>query len=143
MSESTAVQPPVSEWKALPGKLIKARVWKLQKRIFRAAQRGDQRAVHRLEQLLMKSWSAKCLAVRRVTQDNRGKHTAGVDGIKTLTPPQRLALVTTLSLTDKPQPVRRVWVPQPRKAQKRPLWNPAIPTKTAQTPGLPAPAPAW
>ena len=84
MSESTVVQPPVSEWKDLPWKMIQQRVWKLQKRIFRAAQRGDQRAVHRLEQLLMKSWSAKCLAVRRVTQDNRGKNTAGVDGIKAI-----------------------------------------------------------
>ena len=87
MSESTAASPPVSEWKDLPWKMIQRTVWKLQKRIFRAVQRGDQRAVHRLEHLLMKSWSAKCLAVRRVTQDNRGKKTAGVDGVKALTPP--------------------------------------------------------
>jgi len=133
MSESTVVQPPVSEWKDLPWKMIQQRVWKLQKRIFRAAQRGDQRAVHRLEQLLMKSWSAKCLAVRRVTQDNRGKKTAGVDGVKALTPSQRLALVATLSLTDKPQPVRRVWIPKPGKIEKRPLGIPTIRTRAAQT----------
>src|SRR6516164_2181505 len=103
MSESTAVSPLVSEWKDLPWKLIQRTVWKLQKRIFRAAQRGDQRAVHRLEQLLVKSWSAKCLAVRRVTQDNRGKKTAGVDGVAALGPEERLYLVAHLNLDAKPQ----------------------------------------
>src|SRR5713101_8641148 len=97
MSESTTVQPPVSEWQDLPWKMIQRTVWKLQKRIFRAVQRGDQRAVHRLEHLLMKSWSAKCLAVRRVTQDNRGKKTAGVDGVKALIPRQRLELARRLT----------------------------------------------
>ncbi len=32
----------------------------------------------------MRSWAARCLAVRKVTQDNRGKKTAGVDGVKNL-----------------------------------------------------------
>ena len=96
MSGSTAASPPVSEWKDLPWTMIQRRVWKLQKRIFRAAQRGDQRAVHRLEQLLMKSWSAKCLAVRRVTQVNHGKRTPGVDKELVKTPQARGKLVDEL-----------------------------------------------
>src|SRR5713101_1172800 len=126
MSESTVVQPPVSEWKDLPWKMIQQRVWKLQKRIFRAAQRGDQRAVHRLEQLLMKSWSAKCLAVRRVTQDNRGKKTAGIDGVKSLYPKQRMHLVNTLKLEPEARPVRRVWIPKPGTQEKRGLGIPVM-----------------
>ena len=47
-----------------------------------------------------KSWAAKCLAVRRVTQDNKGKQTAGVDGKKSLTPKQRLDLVKALNPRD-------------------------------------------
>ncbi|WP_298906302.1 reverse transcriptase N-terminal domain-containing protein [uncultured Nostoc sp.] len=43
----------------------------------------------------MRSWSAKVLSVRRVSQDNQGKKTAGVDGIKLLTPKQRFALVAS------------------------------------------------
>src|SRR2546422_5234835 len=87
MSESTAASPPVSEWKDLPWKMIQRTVWKLQKRIFRAVQRGDQRAVHRLEHLLMKSWSAKCLAVRRGKQDKPGKKKAGGRGGEKPPPP--------------------------------------------------------
>src|SRR5881397_674351 len=143
MSESTVVQPPVSEWRDLPWKMIQQRVWKLQKRIFRAAQRGDQRAVHRLEQLLMKSWSAKCLAVRRVTQDNRGKRTAGVDGIKSLTPPQRLRLAQTLSLSPKVQPVRRVWIPKPSTTDHRPLGIPVIADRAGQALAKLALEPEW
>ena len=60
------------EWKNIPWRQIERAVFKLQKRIFKAAQRGDHRAVRRLQKTLMKSWSAKVLAVRRVTQDNQG-----------------------------------------------------------------------
>src|SRR2546429_122997 len=92
----------VYEWKALPWRDAERAVFKLQTRIHRAQRRGDTRAVHQLQRLLTHSWSAKCLAVRRVTQDNRGKQTAGVDGIKALTPHQRLRLAKTLRLSDSP-----------------------------------------
>jgi RNA-directed DNA polymerase len=80
-----------SEWRKLERK-----VFKLQKRIYRASQRGDVKALRKLQKMLMKSWSARVLAVRRVTQDNQGKKTAGVDGLKSLTPKQRLDLVNKL-----------------------------------------------
>jgi RNA-directed DNA polymerase len=76
---------------------------------------------------MMKSWSVKCLAVRRVTQDNQGKKTAGVDGVKSLTPKQRLELVQKLRLSQKAKPTRRVWIPKPGTEEKRPL---GIPTMT-------------
>jgi RNA-directed DNA polymerase len=79
-----------NEWKAIRWRDVERRVFKLQTRIYQARQRGEVRTVHRLQRLLVRSWSAKCLAVRRVTQENRGKRTAGVDGVKSLTPPQRL-----------------------------------------------------
>ncbi|MCC5659588.1 reverse transcriptase N-terminal domain-containing protein [Nostoc sp. XA010] len=61
--------------------------------MFRASSRGDVKAVRRLQKTLMRSWSAKMLAVRRVTEDNQGKKTAGVDGVKSLSPSKRLAMV--------------------------------------------------
>jgi RNA-directed DNA polymerase len=44
----------------------------------------------------MKSWSARALAVRRVTQENQGKKTAGVDGVKAVGPMVRLLFVERL-----------------------------------------------
>ena len=61
------------EWKDIPWRKVERIVFKLQKRIFQASQRGDSRAVRKLQKTLINSWSAKVLAVRRVTQDNQGK----------------------------------------------------------------------
>ena len=80
----------------------------------------------------MQSWSAKCLAVRRVTQDNQGKRTAGVDGVKSLTPRQRLTLVTQLQLTPSGYPIRRVWIPKPGKSDRRPLGIPVMVDRALQ-----------
>ena len=70
------VATPRDEWKTLPWCELERDVFKLQKRIFRASQRGKTKTVHRLQRLLMKSWAARCLAVRKVTQDNRGKRSS-------------------------------------------------------------------
>jgi len=63
---------PMYEWNKTPWRKLEKVVFKLQKRIYQAANRDDIKALRRLQKLLMKSWAAKCLAVRRVTQDNRG-----------------------------------------------------------------------
>lgn len=62
----------------------------------------------------MNSYDFKKLAVRKVTQLNCGKKTAGVDGIKNLTEKQRVWLVDNLRITGKAHPVRRVMIPKPK-----------------------------
>ena len=114
------------EWSKVDWRKLEIRVYKLQKRIFRASSRGDVKAVRRLQKTLMRSWSGKMLAVRRVTQDNQGKKTAGVDGVKSLTPVQRLALVKKLALFGKAMPTRRVWIDKPGTDEKRPLGIPTM-----------------
>lgn len=74
----------------------------------------------------MGSLEAKLLAVRRVTQDNIGKSTAGVDKVKSVRPEQRLALAQSLTIPGIPSPLRRVWVPKPGRTEKRPLGIPTI-----------------
>src|SRR5215469_6343299 len=112
------------DWSKLPWRKLEQQVYRIQKRIFKAQSRGNTRAVHKLQKLLMKSRSARLLAVRRVTQDNQGKKTAGVDGIKTVPPAHRLDLAERLHPkqgTPKAQPVRRIYIPKPGKDEKRPL----------------------
>ncbi len=128
MSAATAY-----EWNTIPWRKLERNVFKLQNQIYRASQRGNVKTVHRLQKLLTSSWSARCLAVRRVTQDNQGKTTAGIDGVKSLNPPARLALVMSLSLKKKPTAVRRVWIPKPGKTEKRPLGIPVMHDRAAQT----------
>jgi RNA-directed DNA polymerase len=91
----------------------------------------------------MKSKSAKVLAVPRVTQDNQGKKTAGIDGVKSLTPQKRLELVDQLRLTDKAKPVRRVWIDQPTKTEKRPLGIPTMNDRATQALVKAALQPEW
>jgi RNA-directed DNA polymerase len=70
--------------------------------------------------------------VRKVTQDNRGKKTAGVDGIKSLDPEERLALVTLLDVEREPQPTRRVWIDKEGTDEKRALGIPTMIDRATQ-----------
>ena len=139
---STATTP-VYEWNDLPWRTLQRAVFKLQKRIYQAQRRGNVKAVRRLQRLLVASRSAKLLAVRRVTQDNRGKRTAGVDGVKLPTPPQRRALAQTLALPAKASPTRRVWIPKRGSTEHRPLGIPTLRDRAAQALLKLALEPAW
>jgi RNA-directed DNA polymerase len=134
------------DWKALPWRKLERSVFKLQKRIYQASSRGDRRTVHRLQRLLIHSRSAACLAVRRVAQDNQGKKTAGVDGVKSLTPRHKSRLVDGIHecpLRDKASPVRRVWIPKPGKDEKRPLGIPIMADRARQALAKMALEPEW
>jgi len=120
-------------WETLPWRKLERSVFKLQKRTYRAARRGDTKAVRQLQRLLCKSRAAKLLAVRRVTQDNRGKNTAGVDGVKTVPPAERLEMADTLTLKAKASPVRRVYIPKPGTDERRPLGIPTMRDRATQT----------
>ena len=140
---TTVGTTPMDRWETLPWKQLQREVFKLQKRIYRAAGRDEVRTVHRLQRLLVKSRSARLLAVRRVAQENQGKRSAGIDGVKSLTPTQRLALAQTLKLGQKAQPVRRVWVPKPQSTELRPLGIPVMTNRAGQALVTAALEPEW
>ena len=108
-------------WITVNWSQVQRTVFRLQQRIYRASQRGDNRTVQSLQRLLIKSWSARLLAVRRVTQENKGKKTAGVDGKASLKAPERIELAKNLTLNGKADPVRRVLIPKPGKSEYRKL----------------------
>jgi RNA-directed DNA polymerase len=120
------------EWHSINWRKLEKRVYKLQKRIYQASSRGDVKALRRLQKTLMKSWAARATSVRRVTQDNTGKKTAGVDGVKSLSPAARLKLVNNLKLGTKVSPTRRVWIPKPGTEEKRPLGIPTMKDRALQ-----------
>ena len=132
-----------STWSNIQWKKLEKRLYKLQKRIYRASHRGDIKAVRRLQKTLIRSWSAKMVAVRKVTQENKGKSTAGVDGVKRLSPESRLALAASLKPTGKAKPTRRVWIPKPGKNEKSRACFPTMRDRALQTLLLLTLEPEW
>src|SRR5262245_14765330 len=90
-NQRSAVHVPSINWKR-----GNRNVRRLQRRIVEAQQQNEKRKVRALQFILTRSYSARCLAVRRVTE-NSGRRTAGVDGQKLDTPQQKAQAVTELS----------------------------------------------
>ncbi|MDJ0729166.1 MAG: group II intron reverse transcriptase/maturase [Crocosphaera sp.] len=130
--EKTSLETTVS-WNTINWAKIQRKVFKLQKKIFQAVRSGNKAKAHKLQKLLSKSYYAKLLAVRKVTQDNQGKKTAGVDGKIIIYQKQRLELANNLSIKGyKAKPLRRVWIPKPGRDEKRPLGIPTIQDRAMQ-----------
>lgn len=102
-------------WKAFPWKRFRVNLFKLQKRVYKAVQVGDKRKARSIQKLILKSKSARLLAVRQVTQLNAGKKTAGIDGKASLSFEERLALADLLAKTYinwKHQGLREILIPK-------------------------------
>ncbi|MFB2891929.1 reverse transcriptase domain-containing protein [Aerosakkonemataceae cyanobacterium BLCC-F50] len=75
--------------------------------------------------------------------ENQGKKTAGVDGIRQLSPAARLELANHLKITGKSKPTRRVWIPKPGSEEKRPLGIPIMYDRALQAVIKAALEPEW
>lgn len=142
-TERTEEQPH-SSWADIDWHAVETNVRRLQERIHRATEKGEWRKVKNLQKLLVRATSNKLLAIRRVTQENQGKHTAGVDGVVCDTPEARLELFREgLSLKGyKPSPVRRVYIPKSR-GKLRPLGIPTVKDRVMQALVKAALEPEW
>jgi RNA-directed DNA polymerase len=122
----------ISAWNDIDWPLVNSRVDRLQKRIYKASRTGNREVLRTLQKRMLRSFDAKCLSVRRVTQINKGRNTAGVDGVKGLSPDERLSLAQDLIISNRAEPIRRVWIPKPGKTEKRPLGIPTLKDRAAQ-----------
>lgn len=129
---STSPRPAVATtWHEIPWAKCRRAVGKLQVRIAKAVKVGHWRAVHRLQRLLARSFSAKCLAVLRVSE-NRGHKTPGVDRVTWNTPEAKFDAVSALGKRDyRPQPLRRIYIPK-KNGKKRPLSIPTLSDRAHQ-----------
>ncbi|UNC93536.1 reverse transcriptase N-terminal domain-containing protein [Candidatus Contubernalis alkalaceticus] len=73
-------------WKQINWVHVNRYVEKLQQRIFRAESFGNKRKVRELQRLLMHSKSALLVSIRKITQINKGKKTAGARELPALAP---------------------------------------------------------
>ena len=84
------------------------------------------------------------MAVRKITQDNRGKKTAGVDGVRLLAPTKRFQLAYSLKIDGRCDPIKRRLIPKPGKPEEsRPLGIPTIRDRAKQALVLLALEPEW
>src|SRR5437867_13007278 len=78
-----------TDWTSVNWRKVNRQVRNLRQRIFRATQTGDWNKVRSLQKLMLRSYSNTLLSVRRVTQVNKGRNTAGVDKLVVKTPAAR------------------------------------------------------
>ena len=119
-------------------------VHNLRRRIFSAKQEGDHKKVRSLQRLMLKSYSNTLLSVRRVTQQNKGSTTAGIDKLVIKTPKARGELVDKLEVYQpwKAKPVKRVFIPKSNN-KFRPLGIPTIVDRCMQAKVKNALEPEW
>jgi len=123
---------PAVDWHSINWKQANRNVRRLQSRIVQAQQQGKKRRVRALQFILTRSYSGRCLAVRRVTE-NTGKRTPGVDGQLLDTPAKKAQAVKDLAIEDyKAQPLRRIYIPKNNGKKLRPLSIPTMQDRSQQ-----------
>ena len=119
-------------WKTINWSTAQYEVERLQLRIAKAIQTGHHHKAKALQWLLTHSFSAKLLAIKRVTE-NTGKRTPGIDGVVWKTDKQKINAAYALKRVGyKAQPLRRIYIPK-KNGKLRPLGIPTMPDRAQQS----------
>ncbi|MEG4026651.1 group II intron reverse transcriptase/maturase, partial [Microcoleus sp. S13C4] len=133
-----------TDWNAINWRKINRTVRNLRQRIFRATTERNYQKVRSLQKLMLRSYANILMSVRRVTQQNAGRNTPGIDKVVVKTPTTRGKLVDELSAFTlwRVKPARRVYIPK-ANGKQRPLGIPVVKDRCLQAMVKNALEPEW
>jgi RNA-directed DNA polymerase len=139
------------DWDAVDWRTVEDDVRRLRQRIFAASQVGDLKRVRSLQKLMLRSRANTLLSVRRVTERNAGRETAGVDGKVVLLPKAKADLAEWVqrdARTWQARAVKRVYIPKKggggtATGKRRPLGIPVVVDRVLQARVVNALEPEW
>jgi RNA-directed DNA polymerase len=132
------------DWSSIDWQQVDLQVRNLRRRIFRAAQNNQWNQVRSLMKLMLRSYANVLQSVRKVTQDNKGKNTPGIDSQVVISPRGRVALVRAMLARKawRISPARRVYIPK-ADGKQRPLGILTVKNRVAQAIVKNALEPRW